>query len=76
MVQEISACGSSAKGRQDGDSFVEAVELELGLESLLGFEKKERVSRKGERREDVPENRGRTEWAHAGGETAVTDPQC
>lgn len=50
MVQEISACGSSGKGRQDGDSFVEAVELELGLESLLGFEKKERVSSKRERR--------------------------
>ena len=49
MVQEISAYGSSGKGRQDGDSFVEAVELELGLDSPLGFEKK-RVFSKGERR--------------------------
>lgn len=38
MVQEINACGSSGKGRQAGDSFMEVVELELGLESPLRFE--------------------------------------
>ena len=40
MVQEIRACGSSGMGKQAGDSFVEAVEFELGLESPLGFEMK------------------------------------
>lgn len=63
MVQEISACGS-CEGRQDGTYFVEAVELELGLESLLGFEK-ERVSGREKGVERAREQR-QDWWAHAG----------